>query len=61
MRDETKFNQLMDFDADNSAGAARHERSPDQISAIDFAQHLARTFKVGGMPHLSGCTASMPA
>jgi hypothetical protein len=29
---ETTLNRLMDFDADNTAGAARHERSPDRTT-----------------------------
>lgn len=29
---ETTLNRLMDFDADNAIGAARHERSPERLS-----------------------------
>jgi putative transposase len=29
---ETTLNRLMDFDADNAAGAARHERSPERAT-----------------------------
>jgi putative transposase len=29
---ETTLNRLMDFDADNAAGAGRHERSPDRTT-----------------------------
>jgi transposase-like protein len=46
---ETTLNRLMDFDADNAAGAARHERSPDRTTYRNGYRDRVLETRVGAL------------
>ena len=46
---ETTLNRLMDFDADNAAGAARHERSPERLTYRNGYRDRVLETRVGAL------------
>jgi transposase-like protein len=46
---ETTLNRLMDFDADNAAGAARHERSPERATYRNGYRDRVLETRVGAL------------
>lgn len=46
---ETTLNRLMDFDADNAVGAARHERSPERLSYRNGYRDRVLETRVGAL------------
>lgn len=46
---ETTLNRLMDFDADNSTGAARHERSPERTTYRNGYRDRVLETRVGAL------------